>query len=97
MRTLGKHLDLPDVILKTDLSWLLLKTRTAVSGSFFFLQVKRVKSNAVYSPRNSFANKQEELNVCMQYDLIKTTAKKKETLILVTTESFQPWGGEKRK
>ena len=33
--------------------------------------------NGFYSPWNSFANKQEELNVCMQYDLIKTTAKKK--------------------
>lgn len=47
--------------------------------------VNRVTSNAVYSSLISFANKQEELIVCMQCDLIKATTKVKETLILVTT------------
>lgn len=41
-------------------------------------EVKRVTSNDVYRLCISFANKQEELNVCMQYDgVIKATTEKK--------------------
>lgn len=47
--------------------------------------VNRVTSNVVYSSLISFANKQEELIVCMQCDLITATTQRKETLILVTT------------
>lgn len=59
------------------------------SLDWFQVRIKRLLSrveSAVYSPKLFFLQ-QEELKVCMQHDLIKCNSKKKkETLILVTTE-----------
>lgn len=73
-----EHLDLPDVFSQNGSLMALAQKDNSSSGSLCKTAVvKRVRSNPVYSPRIRFVNKQEGLNVRMQYDLLKPTTKKK--------------------
>lgn len=86
-----EQLDHPYATLSIDFLWPLLCAFVLAMdlNSCLMIQCWQESDQIVCSPWIPFADKQEELNVCIQSDLIKATAKKKKkTLILVTTESL---------